>query len=117
MNAYTPVSLANSDISTLLQRHKVLQLFSQLKTVIFDTSSQLGGQNIPELDSQTSLVDLKIDFAEIRKSCEILRKLVSVCFRMVKKKDSIHIRERNILRMVDFTENDIFHAETEEQAF
>ena len=113
MNAYTPVSLANSDISTRLQRYKVFQLFSQLKTVIFDSSSQLGGQNIPELDSQTSLVDLKIDFAEkaikvnseitdIRftidefqrhteilkntKSCEILQKLVSVCFRMVKKK-------------------------------
>ena len=113
MNAYTPISLANSDISTRLQRHKVLQLFSHVKTVIFDSSSQLGGQNIPELDSQTSLVDLKIDFAEkaikvnyeitdIRftidefqrhteilrntKFCEILRKLVSVCFRMEKKK-------------------------------
>ena len=32
----------------------------------------------------------------------------------VKKEDSIHIRERNILRMVDLTENDIFHAETKE---
>jgi len=64
MNAYTPVYLANSDISTRLQRQKVLQLFSQLKTVIFDSSSQLGGQNITELDSPTSLVDFKIDFAE-----------------------------------------------------
>ena len=31
-----------------------------------------------------------------------------------KKEDSLDIRERNILRMVDLTENDIFHAEIEE---
>jgi len=34
-----------------------------------------------------------------------------------KKEESIDIKERNILRIVDLTENDIFNAETEEQAF
>ncbi|XP_065571707.1 uncharacterized protein LOC136034452 [Artemia franciscana] len=64
MKVYTPVSFATSEINNRFIRYEARQLVSRLKSVVFQASSELGAENIPELDSLVSLIDMKVDLTE-----------------------------------------------------
>ena len=64
MKVYTPVSFATSEINNRFTRYQARQLVSRLKSVVFQASSELGAENIPELDSLVSLIDMKVDLTE-----------------------------------------------------
>ncbi|XP_065571711.1 uncharacterized protein LOC136034457 [Artemia franciscana] len=64
MKVYTPVSFATSEINNRFIRYEARQLVSRLKSVVFQASSELGAENIAELDSLVSLIDMKVDLTE-----------------------------------------------------
>ncbi|XP_065572463.1 uncharacterized protein LOC136034896 [Artemia franciscana] len=64
MKAYTPASFASSDVSNRFKRHEVRQLVSRLKSVLFEASTELGAQNIPDIDSLISAIDMKVELGE-----------------------------------------------------
>ena len=61
MKAYSPTFFAHINISNRFKRHQVRQLICRLKSVVLEATSQLGAQNVRELDSLISLIDLKVD--------------------------------------------------------
>ncbi|XP_065571708.1 uncharacterized protein LOC136034453 [Artemia franciscana] len=64
MKVYTPVSFATSEINNRFTRYQARQLVSRLKSIVFQASSELGAENIPELDSLVSLINMKVDLTE-----------------------------------------------------
>ncbi|XP_065571715.1 uncharacterized protein LOC136034461 [Artemia franciscana] len=64
MKDYNPNTFVTSDINSRLKRLEARKVISRLKSVVFQASSQLGAQNIPELDSLIKLIDMKVDFPE-----------------------------------------------------